>query len=310
MTREEGSLALGSNKFQEETKRNEHDAVLRKIFKSYIDPETGSLKKELIVERNCPICNEKPINSRVIFLKDGFSYRKCKNCSLVYVSPMLKEKVLKEIYEKSEYNKSWMKVLLNPIEQKFNQPKFQNGLKDIEKLSRKKGRILDIGCAVGQFLKVSKDSGWDAIGIELNREEQEYCKKRGFKVLGKPLTDETFSPETFDAATMWEVLEHVPHPRAIIRSIYKNLKKKGVLLVVVPNLDSLAAQILQEKCNMFEGIAHINMFNNITLGKLLESEKFNIVHRTTIISEISVMNNYLNYEHPYFGAVNPLHSIP
>ena len=101
----------------------------------------------------------------------------------------------------------------------------------------------------------------------------------------------------------------MPHPRAILRSIYKILKKRGVLLVVVPNLESLAAKILQEKCKMFSGTAHINMFNNITLTDLLESEKFNIVHRTTIISEISVMNNYLNYEHPYLGDVNHLHSI-
>jgi 2-polyprenyl-3-methyl-5-hydroxy-6-metoxy-1,4-benzoquinol methylase len=305
----EGSLAMGSKRFQKETRRDVATEKMAEIAKSFENPETGLLKEELSCERNCPICDENPEASRVIFIKDGFHYRKCSRCSVVFVSPIIKEKILEEMYRKSDYARSWMKVLINPVEQKFNQPKFERGINDIENILQRKGRILDVGCAVGQFLTICESSGWKATGIELNGEEREYCKSIGLKVIGEPLDDHLFQYESFDAVALWEVLEHVPFPRQVLKCIHKMLKPGGVLLVVVPNVNSLAAQILQEECNMFVGMSHITMFSDETLTTLLEDERYEITHRSSIISEISVMNNYLNYEHPYLGEAQGLHSI-
>ncbi len=306
---EEGSLVLGSKKFQKKTKRGRYMQKVTNITRSFIDQQTGLLKTELIKRRICPTCKEEPETSRIIMTKDGFTYRKCGVCNVVYVSPILKENVLIEMYKKSDYAKGWMQVLLNPVEQKFNQSKFEQGIKQIEEIIGRKGKILDVGCAVGQFLNIAKKVGWEVTGTELNKEECAYCQNMGLKVLDKPLTIDLFPSDTFDAVTLWEVLEHVLYPKDILKNIYKILKPSGVLLIVVPNLDSLAAQILQEKCNMFLGISHITMFNNTTLTNVLEDEGFNIIHRSTIISEISVTNNYLHYEHPYLGDAECLHSI-
>lgn len=108
---------------------------------------------------------------------------------------------------------------------------------------------------------------------------------------------------------MWEVLEHVLDPRQIIQSSAHVVRPGGAILVAVPNVDSLAAQMMQEKCNMFRGTAHITMFNEDTLANLLDEEGFDVVHRSTFISEISVMNNYLGYDHPYLGDVQERHPI-
>jgi len=307
--KEEGSLAMGSKRFQKATKRGDFMEKVANIIKSLVDPETGLLKDVLSRKRNCPICDENPESSRVVFIKDGFHYRKCCKCNVVYVSPILKGGILEEMYRESDYARSWMEVLINPVEQQFNKPKFERGIKDIEEILQRKGKILDVGCAVGQFLAVCESFGWKATGIELNDEERAYCNNIGLKVLGEPLEDGLFPNESFDAVTMWEVLEHVSFPRQILQCIHKILKPGGVLLIVVPNVDSLAAQILQGKCNMFLGMSHITMFNDKTLTKLLEDERYEISHRSTLISEISVMNNYLNYEHPYLGETKNLHSI-
>jgi 2-polyprenyl-3-methyl-5-hydroxy-6-metoxy-1,4-benzoquinol methylase len=195
-----------------------------------------------------------------------------------------------------------MKVLCNKTEQKFNEPKFLEGIKDIEKLSGAKGRLLDVGCAVGQFLLLAKKCGWNVRGIELNKEEMSYCRRLGLDVIDRLLDDGTFANEEFDAVTLWEVLEHVMDPRAVLKNANRILKKGGALLIVVPNVDSLAARIMHEKCNMFSGMSHITMFNDRTLSRLVEDEGFRVVSKSTIISEISVVNNYLQYEHPYTGS--------
>lgn len=309
MNKEEGSLILGSKKFQEETGRRNHSEKIAEFVKNLANPKTGLLKDELAIKRDCPLCGEKPEFSRIIFVKEGFHYRKCNRCDLFYVSPILKEEVLTELYKKSDYAKSWMNILLNPVEQKFNQPKFELGIREIEDTLGRRGKLLEVGCAVGQFLNIARGAGWDVVGLELNKEECEYCRRMDFEIVDKPLTDELFQPETFDAVAMWEVLEHVTHPREIVRSIYKVLKPGGVFLTVVPSVDALAARILQEKCNSFFGMAHINMFSNLTLTNLLEDEKFNVIKRTSIISEVSIINNYLSYEDPYQGDAKMLRSI-
>ncbi len=306
---EEGSMILGSKRFQKETGRDVNAEEIAGAIKSLVDPKDGLLKEELSQERDCPICNKESESSKVVFIKDGFHYRKCLGCSVVFVSPIIKEEILEEMYRESDYARSCMKKQINSVEQQFNQSKFEQGIKELEDILQRKGKILDVGCAVGQFLRVCKKSGWDAIGIELNKEERTYCKSLGLEVLGEPLADKLFQDETFDAVAMWDVLEHVPFPRQDLRRIRKILKPGGVLLIVVPNIGSLAAQMLQKKCNMFNGMSHINMFNNDTLTTLLEEEGYEISHRSTLISEISVMNNYLNYEHPYLGEAKGLHSI-
>ncbi|MFX0011157.1 MAG: class I SAM-dependent methyltransferase, partial [Candidatus Hermodarchaeota archaeon] len=43
------------------------------------------------------------------------------------------------------------------------------------------GRVLDIGCATGNFLKVAEQNGWHAVGIDLSKWACDYLEKSGFK---------------------------------------------------------------------------------------------------------------------------------
>ena len=86
---DEGSLVLGSKKFQELTGRNRSEDLARSMAKAATDPQTGLLSKKHSEERNCPICGSNWKNSRVMFVKLGFHYRCCKKCGVTYVSPML-----------------------------------------------------------------------------------------------------------------------------------------------------------------------------------------------------------------------------
>jgi 2-polyprenyl-3-methyl-5-hydroxy-6-metoxy-1,4-benzoquinol methylase len=306
---DEGSLELGSKKFQELTGRNRSEELAREMALAACDPKTGLLKESIAEYRRCPLCGASPEDTNIMFVKYGFHYRRCLECEVSYVSPMLKEDDLLKSYEQSEFNDNWMRTLMGSIEQGFNRPKFELGINQIEETVGDKGKILELGSAVGQFLDISKDAGWKVHGIEFNNLGANYCRQRGHEISQEPLADNSFANGSFDAVAMWEVLEHVIDPRQIISTSAKVLRPGGAIFVVVPNVDSLAAQIMQERCNMFRGTAHLTMFKSSTINRLLEEEGFQITHSSTIISEISVINNYLHYVDPYLGEAPEMHPI-
>ena len=69
----------------------------------------------------------------------------------------------------------------------------------------------------------------------------------------------------YELVIIFNVLEHVYNPEKVMKSIHRVLKKNGLLVIIVPNVESLAASIMQSRCNMFLGMSHITMFSPITL---------------------------------------------
>ena len=68
-----------------------------------------------------------------------------------------------------------------------------------------------------------------------------------------------------------------------------------------PSRDSLALKILQEKCNMLDGIEHVNIYGKKSLSLLCKKSKFKLLDYETIISEIGIVNNFLDFNDPYLG---------
>ena len=100
--------------------------------------------------------------------------------------------------------------------------------------------ILEVGCGDGAFLDlVRRHTAAKATGIELNTTTATAAQTKGHRVL-KQRSD---SPQAialgqFDAVCSFQVLEHVPNPRAFIESLCARLSDDGVLILGVPNADS------------------------------------------------------------------------
>jgi 2-polyprenyl-3-methyl-5-hydroxy-6-metoxy-1,4-benzoquinol methylase len=305
---DEGSLVLGTKNFQQKTNRWKMSYLVKKfINENLVDKKKLDLKKNLIKKRSCPSCKSK-LNF-ILFTKDYFKYRRCENCSLVYVSPILKEKKIINLYKNSQYSNAWGKILSNKTEYKFNQNKFENILRDIKKITNKKGKLLDVGCAVGQFLDTFKKENWKTYGIELNDFERKISQKKKHVVYNKKIEDDFLPKEHFDLVSILEVLEHVYDPLKVIKSISRITKKNGLLIIIVPNVESLAASIMQSRCNMFLGMSHITMFSPHTLKLLVEKFSFKQIFCTSITSELNVINNYLNLQDPYLGESQKKHYL-
>jgi SAM-dependent methyltransferase len=103
------------------------------------------------------------------------------------------------------------------------------------------GRILDVGCANGDFLKVARSRGWSVFGADpsLAREQVE---AEGIRLVGTTVHDSDIEDASLDAITFWDVLEHVTDPIADLRRARELLKPGGILALTVPDSSNLVAR--------------------------------------------------------------------
>lgn len=262
--------------------------------KKYINKENGFFDSKYVEKRACPVCNSK--DEEEIFLKEGGRYVKCSDCKMVYLNPVFNDEALKDYYEQNHAFQS--EIVENDSE--FYVSLYSKGVNNITKVNSNAQNILDIGCSSGVFLDVAKTHGLNTFGVELNKSEYEFAKKKGHEVYNELLENISFL-QKFDAISMWDVFEHLKDGEKYLNLIKNLLNKNGVIFLQIPSSDSLAAKILQEKCNMFDGLEHVNLYGVQTIKKLAQKCGLKVYDIQSVISEIGVINNYLDYEDPYLG---------
>jgi len=141
---------------------------------------------------------------------------------------------------------------------------------------KENGKLLDIGCGNGSFLKWLKEHGWHAYGLEINKEAVNLCKANGIEVFEGELIEVHFANENFDVITLIQVLEHVHNPSAILNEVHRILKTDGLLLIAVPNFGCLDRKILGADWPHLDIPRHLYHFELSTLKKLLEKNRFEI----------------------------------
>lgn len=289
----DGGLKMGTARFNEETGR-----LLTKSrpFLQAIDPATGLIRADLVRPRRCPVCDEPP--GEGLFVKDGFRHVRCPKCGLIYVSLILREDVLTRYWQEEA---AWLTVLNSAPQHDLDVLKYQYGL-DLVSWRLKGRRVLDIGSGPGTFVETARQNGWEATALELNEESSQKLKAAGYKVIVKPLELTDMPAGSFDLVCLWEVLEHLANPRAVLAEAGRLLAPGGLFLILVPNVESLVTRLMHERSNTFGGHSHLNHFSRRTLAMLLEKAGLKAVETETVITELGTINNYLSFEDPYKGS--------
>jgi len=105
-------------------------------------------------------------------------------------------------------------------------------------------RLLDVGAGRGRFVATARAAGWRAEGIEPSaRRVEAAAASYGVALTRAGIDDAAIEPGSFDAATLWHVLEHLHDPRAAVERLGGWLRPGGLLLIGVPNLRSLQARV-------------------------------------------------------------------
>lgn len=301
------------DEFNERTGRKAYWEAKGGELERYIMRSTGVVDPKFTDNRHCPLCGAENEDSDCIWIKEGLFYVKCKKCNMVYIASPLKQHILEKAYESSEAMTRWLDVLQS--QEDLDLSKFTYMMTKLDQYVAPgeldpHPTILDVGASYGLFCHTAKQQwGYVPTGLELSEEAYEIYIKRYYKefdMFKVKLEDHVFGMR-YDVVTMWEVLEHIPDPHALLQQAHKALNNNGILGILVPNLNSKTNMILHEKSKAF-GANHLNYWNIDTLTVQLERAGFEVLHWETLIGDVNTWYNHLSYEEPYTGnLVHPDH---
>jgi 2-polyprenyl-3-methyl-5-hydroxy-6-metoxy-1,4-benzoquinol methylase len=193
----------------------------------------------------CPLCGDPDAQLRYRLTK--FRVYDCSRCNLIYIWPQLSEPTVREMFSrlykggegsvpelKSYYDFTYDDSPANPLVQLYEQ-----WLDAIER-ERSPGRILDIGCGTGLFLAVARQRGWEPHGVDACSDATAYARDHfGLEVWDGEFTDFSSAKTSFDAITMWDIIEHARDPLTLLRAARRQLSPRGVLGISTPNQRSI-----------------------------------------------------------------------
>lgn len=324
----------GSNKarkstydFVRETGRDRYfDARDREI--AMLADSSGGIRAEFAEPVTaCPVCGHTQFN--FWFEKQNFRIMTCadeEHCSHIFADPQINEDALMEFYrgdgdtgdaEQPTANDLWIEVLLSSANVRYDQVKYKKGLEAIEKAmaAEKAGkrRVLDIGCSIGHFLAVAHDAGWNTIGLELNTKAVAHARDvLGLDVRPRLLHEADLESESFDAVTLWGVIEHLKRPVEVLKQIMGVLKPGGVLLTFCPNGASLVCRILREKAATFDGRNHPSYFTPKSLRFAMKLAGLENLSVSSHQPDLGAVINYIEGRDPYVKKIDmqsPLHEF-
>lgn len=139
----------------------------------------------------------------------------------------------------------------------------------------RRGAILDIGCATGDFLDVMKERGWNVSGIEPDEESRTRLIARHIPTL-PPNEISTIPDASVDVMTLWHVLEHVHGLQEFGRQLRRIVKPNGVIIIAVPNAEALDARMYASHWHAYELPRHLYHFSRRTLAQFAEQSGLRI----------------------------------
>jgi SAM-dependent methyltransferase len=251
--------------------------------------------------RSCPVCNSE--NNSMVLESDGGKYVRCHKCKMIFLNPVLSDTYLNLYYSTNHADQA----LAHASEKDFYDKIYSLGFENCKKLANIDS-VLDIGCSDGAFLDLVRDEGCKTFGVELNEKELLQARTKSHTIWAGSAFD---IPEEskFDLISLWDVFEHIKDGKGLLKLLSSHLNPNGVIFLQVPNSGSLAARILREECNMFDGIEHVNLYDKNTISRAAESVGLRVANIYSVIDELSPIHNYLNYESPYEGSFDFLEEL-
>lgn len=233
---------------------------------------------------HCPVCNSTKINP-LLTVKDHsvsteeFVIWQCADCSLRFTQDVPDEDSIGPYYASPDYisHSNTSKGLLNQLYQKVRSYTLGQKAALVEHYTKQKGAVLDMGAGIGAFLSVMKERGWKIGGIE----PDEGARKNAKEIFGLNLEQSpalfTLPENSYNAITMWHVLEHVHQLHPYIEQLKKLLTKEGKFFIAVPNYTSADAATYRNNWAAYDVPRHLYHFTPKSIAVLMQQHGLKVM---------------------------------
>ncbi|MFN8251759.1 MAG: class I SAM-dependent methyltransferase [Ferruginibacter sp.] len=226
---------------------------------------------------HCPVCASEKIVPQLAaedftVSHQQFSIWHCNHCTHRFTQDIPEQEAIGPYYKSDAYisHSDTKKGLINTLYHMVRK-RTLNGKRKMVVVATgtDKGAILDIGCGTGAFLHTMKTAGWKTTGLE----PDETAREKATALYGlQPMEPgELFKmpSASFNAITMWHVLEHVHQLHDYIKQLSQLLAPGGKIFIAVPNYTSKDAGIYNEYWAAYDVPRHLYHFSPASMRQLI-----------------------------------------
>ncbi len=233
--------------------------------------------RELVKETYCPLCGHASYH-KIFVRSDQLPLHECTDCRFVYLGLRPNEKALDRYYADQYFDNS------ATYRHYFDYAQAVTDLEYCPRIARMKPfignwqqkKVLEIGCAAGSTLELLKRQGASVRGVEISAQAVKIARTHyGLEVLHSPFYAGKFKGEQFDILLLFDVLEHLPNPGAVLDDIRTLLAPGGIVVLTVPNFNRFD-QIGAKWRGVQSYWEHLHYFRAEVLSRSLTNRDFTI----------------------------------
>ena len=239
----------------------------------------------LIHSTNCPACLFSGIQE-VLRVTDHtvtgerFVIWQCSNCGLRFTQDVPDAISIGKYYKSENYisHSNTSTGVVNRLYHLVRRYTIKSKRKFVERYSGlKRGNLLDIGAGAGVFAASMLGAGWNVTALEPDASARAVAAK-SYGIIEREVNDLFKLQEySFDVVTLWHVLEHIHPLHEYLRQVKKIIRKKGIVLIAVPNYTSFDANVYKEYWAAYDVPRHLYHFSPAAMKCLLEKQGFILI---------------------------------
>ena len=240
---------------------------------------------DIIHYTQCPVCNSAEIK-KVLTARDytvsqeNFAILECNHCTLRFTQDVPSQNAIASYYKSENYisHTDTSKGLVNQLYKSVRKRTLVQKRKLIEEVTgRATGNLLDVGAGTGSFLNEMKQNNWQVTGLEPDADARAVAKTLHGIDLRESGNLFALTENSFDAITMWHVLEHVHSLQEYIAQLKKLLTANGRLIIAVPNYTSSDAASYGEYWAAYDVPRHLYHFSPKAMEMLMEKHGLKLI---------------------------------
>ncbi len=239
---------------------------------------------ETIAYTSCPVCFSEaiyPALSAKDYTVSGevFEIWHCEDCTARFTQQIPSADNIGPYYQSAAYvsHSDTNKGFINRLYHLVRNYTLKSKRNFLQKLTGKsKASLLDIGAGTGAFADTMHKAGWNTIALEPDENARTIALKNyGIELLP---TENLFqlTNSSFDAITLWHVLEHIHLLQGYMQEFQRILKKDGVLVIAVPNYTSYDASVYKECWAAYDVPRHLYHFSPKSIEILAQKHGFSL----------------------------------